>query len=160
MAFHDDLLEQAQHLANRERKQPRQASLRRAISSAYYALFHLLIAEAVSKWKITTQRPQLARIFEHARMNAASERVLNVKVFPFTSQHPGVVVHLKRIATTFSQLYEHRQTADYDTGAQWSRTEVLALIESVAEAFRSMKAIRVEPIMNDYLLSLFLKDRR
>ena len=160
MAFHDELLEQAQHLANRERKQPRQASLRRAISSAYYALFHLLIAEAVSKWKITTQRPQLSRIFEHARMNGASERLLNVKVFPFTGQDPEVVGHLKKIATTFSQLYEQRQTADYDIATQWSRTEVLALIDSVAEAFRSMKAIRDQPIMNDYLLSLFLKERR
>ena len=96
MSLHDDLLEQAQHLANRERKQPRQASLRRAISSACYALFHLLISEAVSKWKVSAQRPQLARIFEHARMNA-SERVLNVKVFPFTGQDPAVVGHLKKV---------------------------------------------------------------
>lgn len=160
MAFHDDLLEQALHLANRERKQPRQASLSRAISSSYYALFHLLIAEAVSKWKITAQRPQLARIFEHARMNAASERILNVRLFPFTSEDPAVVAHIKKIATTFSRLYEYRQIADYDTATQWSRTEVLALIESVAEAFRSIKAIRDQPIMNDYLLSLFLKERR
>jgi hypothetical protein len=118
MSLHDDLLEQAQHLANRERKQPRQASLRRAISSAYYALFHLLISEAVSKWKVSAQRPQLARIFEHARMNAASERVLNVKVFPFTGQDPAVVGHLKKVATTFSQLCEQRQPADYDLATQ------------------------------------------
>ena len=160
MAFHDDLLEQARHLANRERKQPRQASLRRAISSAYYALFHLLIAEGVSKWKITAQRPRLARIFEHARMNAASERVLNVRLFPSTVRDPAAVAHLRRIAATFSQLYEYRQTADYDTATQWSRTQVLALIDAVAEAFKSIKAIRDEPIMNDYLLSLFLKERR
>lgn len=41
MAFPDDLLEQAVHLARREPGRPRQASLRRAISTAYYALFHL-----------------------------------------------------------------------------------------------------------------------
>jgi len=68
-------------------------------------------------------------------MNTASERVLNVKVFPFTGQDPAVVGHLKKVATTFSQLYEQRQTADYDLATQWSRTEVLALIESVAESF-------------------------
>lgn len=93
-------------------------------------------------------------------MNAASERVPNVRVFPFSGQDPAVVGHLKKVATTFSQLHEQRQTADYDLATQWSRTEVLALIESVAEAFRSVKAIRDEPIMNDYLLSLFLKERR
>ena len=119
MALHDELLEQAQHLANRERKQPRQASLRRAVSSAYYALFHLLVFEAVSRWKIATQRPQLARIFEHSRMNAASERALNVKLFPFAGHDAAVVAHLKKIAATFSQLYEQRQTADYDLATQW-----------------------------------------
>jgi uncharacterized protein (UPF0332 family) len=160
MAFHDDLLEQAEHLAKRERNRPRQASLRRAVSSAYYALFHLLIAKAVSKWRITAQRPQLARIFEHARMNAASERVLNVRQFPFARQDPIIVGHLKRIATTFCKLYDDRQTADYDNTMQWSRTEVLGLIDLVAEAFKSVEAIRDEPIANDYLLSLFLKDRR
>src|SRR5712692_5365690 len=47
MPYADDLLEQARHLANREKKRPRQASLRRAVSTAYYALFHLLISEAL-----------------------------------------------------------------------------------------------------------------
>ncbi len=46
MSLHDDLLEQAKHLANREPRRPKQASLRRAISAAYYALFHLLVDEA------------------------------------------------------------------------------------------------------------------
>jgi uncharacterized protein (UPF0332 family) len=160
MAYHDDLLEQAQHLAKRERRRPRQASLRRAISSAYYALFHLLIDEAVFKWKIAAQRPQLARIFEHARMNAASERVLNARLFPFTGQDPAQVAHLKRIATIFRELYEERQAADYDTATQWSRTDVLDLIDAAGEAFRSMKEIRGEGIANDYLLSLFLKERK
>ena len=41
MTFPDELLEQAHHLANRERKRPRQASLRRAVSSAYYARFSI-----------------------------------------------------------------------------------------------------------------------
>ena len=47
MAYPEDLLEQANHLARREPKRPKQASLRRAVSTAYYALFHLLIGQAV-----------------------------------------------------------------------------------------------------------------
>jgi uncharacterized protein (UPF0332 family) len=160
MAYPHDLIEQARHLANRERTRPRQASLRRAVSSAYYALFHLLIDEAVFQWKIGAQRPQLARTFEHARMKAASDRVLNGRMFPFSGQDPALVAHLKRIATTFRELYERRQIADYDTTFQWSRTDVLELIDAAGEAFRSMKAIRGEKIANDYLLSLFLKERK
>lgn len=160
MAFHDDLLEQAQHLANRDAGQPRQASLRRAISSAYYALFHLLVSETVSRWTISTQRPQLARIFDHSRMNAASERVLNVKALPSTGNDPVAAGHLRKVATAFSELYEKRQTADYDLAIEWSRTEVLELIRATGEAFGSVEAIRNQPIMNDYLLSLFVKERR
>ena len=43
MTLASDLLAQAKHLAGRERGRPRQASLRRAASAAYYALFHLLL---------------------------------------------------------------------------------------------------------------------
>ena len=45
--LHDDLLAQARHLATRERRRPKQASLRRAVSAAYYALFHYLIDDVV-----------------------------------------------------------------------------------------------------------------
>jgi hypothetical protein len=46
MSLPDDLLEQAGHLASRERTKPKQASLRRAISVSYYAVFHLLVDDA------------------------------------------------------------------------------------------------------------------
>ncbi|EYF00606.1 hypothetical protein [Chondromyces apiculatus] len=46
MELHQQLLKQAIKLARIDPKKPVQANLRRAISSAYYALFHLLIHEA------------------------------------------------------------------------------------------------------------------
>jgi hypothetical protein len=70
MPFADDLLEQAYHLANREPEDPKQASLRRAVSTAYYALFHLLIEEAVGNWGVARQRSILARTFEHGKMKS------------------------------------------------------------------------------------------
>jgi len=93
-------------------------------------------------------------------MNSASGRVLNPNLSAFTGQDPAIVAHLKNVAATFCQLYEHRQTADYDNATQWSRTEVLTLIDSANEAFKSMRAIRDEGITNDYLLSLFVKERQ
>ncbi len=157
MALPDDLPEQAVHLAKREPKRPRQASLRRAISTAYYALFHLLITEAVSNWRITAQRPLLARIFEHSRMKAASSRAASA---PFAGADPTLVAHLRNVANAFNQLYEDRHTADYDNATQWSRTEVLTQINLVQQAFTSWRAIRDQGIANDYLLSLFVKNRQ
>jgi hypothetical protein len=42
-SLHDQLLAQAWLLAKKEPKRPLQASLRRAVSAAYYAVFHLLV---------------------------------------------------------------------------------------------------------------------
>ena len=49
MAFADDLPKDAYHLAGRGGKNPRQSSLRRAVSTAYYAVFHLLISDFVGE---------------------------------------------------------------------------------------------------------------
>lgn len=44
MSLPNELLAQARHLATKEPRRPRDASLRRSVSAAYYALFHLLTA--------------------------------------------------------------------------------------------------------------------
>jgi hypothetical protein len=68
-----DLLEQAAHLATRERGRPKKASLRRSISSAYYSLFHLVIDDA-SRFLVGSSRlaPTIARSFEHQAVRAAA----------------------------------------------------------------------------------------
>ena len=73
MGLATDLLEQAEHLSKREPRRPRQASLRRAISSAYYALFHLLVEEASSgvvAGDATRRglRPLVGRTYDHGEM--------------------------------------------------------------------------------------------
>ena len=55
----------AGRLANPAPAEPEQAFLRRSISTAYYALFHLLVQEAVQCWTgSTTARFSLERRFE------------------------------------------------------------------------------------------------
>jgi hypothetical protein len=159
--FADDLLEQSKHLATRERKKPRQASLRRAVSTAYYALFHLLIDEATRNWKRTGQRAQLARLFEHGQMKAASdkrraecERFLNAN--PPTA--PGATLvcmsHLHIVAHTFCRAQQRRHIADYDNAAPWTRTKALGMIDEVDAAFHSWRAIREDPAAQSCRLAL------
>jgi uncharacterized protein (UPF0332 family) len=156
MAFADDLLEQAQHLARREPKRPKQASLRRAISTAYYALFHLLTTSAATNWKHVGQRAGLARAFDHRRMREASDKIANRQ---YRGQNAVVVTRLRVVAKAFTGLQQDRNTADYDGSRQWSRREVLGQIELAASAFENWKAIRKEQIAQDYLLLLLVKDR-
>jgi hypothetical protein len=160
MAFGDDLLEQAQHLANREHKEPRQASLRRAVSTAYYALFHLLISEATLNWKRAEYRDALARVFEHGKMKSACRKKMGeltgyYKTNPRAGSELTAAQHLHRVAQTFVEAQNNRHAADYDNSRVWARTDVLAEIESVANAFKSWRAIRNEDFAQAFLVSLF-----
>jgi hypothetical protein len=161
MSFPDDLLEQAKHLAKREPRKPKQASLRRAISTAYYALFHLLISEATLNWRRAEQRPLLARFFEHGRMRVASDRqrsqcnlYINSNPSPLPGRGLECALNLKRVADTFVEAQRRRHSADYDSATLWTRTEVLTQVELVEGAFQSWRAIRDEPTAQAYLISL------
>src|SRR3954454_8553437 len=105
MSFPDDLLEQANHLAQRETGDPVQASLRRAVSTAYYALFHLLIDEAVTKWSVERQRSRLARTFEHSAMKGICDNM--VKSAKNGGNEPP---EINTVALNFIQLQQHRHT--------------------------------------------------
>lgn len=51
MGLAQDLLRQANHLATYEGANPSQAALRRSVSTAYYALFHLPVEDAAQRWQ-------------------------------------------------------------------------------------------------------------
>lgn len=112
MAFHDDLLSQALQLVHNTPST--QASLRRAVSSAYYAVFHLLIAEATSNWSNVKLRAALGRPFDHGTMRKASDRLLNMQAFPFAGEDAKVVADLRFVARTFTQLQQDRYFVDYN----------------------------------------------
>jgi hypothetical protein len=153
MSFADDLLEQAYHLANRESKKPKQASLRRAVSTAYYALFHLLIDEAVGHWSIARQRSILARTFDHGKMKDVCEN--HVKNF-YSSGSPPTGLRLKTVARTFVLSQQKRHAADYDNAISWSRAHTIGDLDLVSAAFSDWRAIRTQDAAQDYPLSLFL----
>lgn len=153
MAFADDLLEQAYHLATMDAGEPKQASLRRAVSNGYYALFHLLVDEAVCNWGIERQRNILARLFDHGKMKKVCEE--HVTQF-FNSGRPAAGAQLKNVAQTFGILQQQRHTADYDNAFHWERTNAIGQIDLVSEAFQDWKAIRATEEAQDFLLMLFL----
>jgi uncharacterized protein (UPF0332 family) len=149
--FPDDLLEQAYDLALKELTNPKQASLRRAVSTAYYALFHLLIDEAVSKWAVERQRSILARTFEHGKMKAICDDVVKA------AKSGGTVApELVTVARNFIQLQQHRHTADYDNSKQWSHTDALNVLTLASDAFHAWRGIAGVDAAQDFLLQLFL----
>jgi uncharacterized protein (UPF0332 family) len=137
MGLAEDLLEQAYHLAKREPKRPRQASLRRAVSTAYYALFHLLISSAILEWKGVHQRSQVARGFEHGPMKDASRRTVKKQ---FARADAPVAAQLKAVAQAFVDLQQKRHTADYSYNKKWSRTEVQSYLNTNSRRFCGLES--------------------
>ena len=150
MAFADDLLEQAYHLANKG-DDPTQASLRRSVSTAYYALFHLLIDDAVSKWAVARQRAALGRTLEHKAMRTVCEDY--VKNF-YSAGKPESGEKLKDVAHTFAILQLRRHTADYDTSFDWSRTNAIGQIDLVSAAFEDWRSICAQDAAQDFVFNL------
>lgn len=158
MSYHDELLRQALRLARNERERPRQASLRRAVSAAYYGLFHLLIDEAVRNWKHADARPMLGRAFEHRTMKDACNFVLNRRS-GFGAEDPESMTSLTKVAEAFVQLQEQRHIADYDNGRLWTRKQSLASVNLAEQAFANWRMIRHAKIAQVFLVSLLAKRR-
>ena len=155
MAYHDDLLQQAVALVHTV--PPTQASLRRAVSTAYYAVFHLLIAEAVANWSNAVLRPQLGRAYDHGTMRQASVQTAN-KGFP--GEDPIVVAGLRSVARTFDELYGQRHFADYNLTKDLTPTEALSQVTSAATVFKTWPSIGSVQIAQEYLVSLVVNPKR
>lgn len=155
MAYHDDLLAQALLLVHVT--PPSQLTLRRAVSAAYYAVFHYLIAEATSNWNNAPLRTALGRAYDHGTMKTASNRILNPRDFPYTGADPTVVANLRLVAQTFSQLQEDRHFADYNLTKDLDPEEALTQVKSAEAIFNTWPAIRGEQISQAYLVSLLVK---
>jgi hypothetical protein len=162
MSLAEDLFEQADHLASWDPRRPKQASLRRAISTAYYSLFHLLCGEATAALVSGEEfRTLLARAFSHTDMKKACR--------PFAAGHlpdhllgiAGTIVppDLQRVAKTFIDLQEARHEADYNLGRAYNRPDIMSLLQTTREAFDAWRRVRSEAAAKVFLVSLLIGDR-
>jgi uncharacterized protein (UPF0332 family) len=159
MAYHDDLIAHAIFLSELNLPQdPKQVDLRRAVSAAYYALFHLLTTEAAQNWKHEGQRHRFARMFEHGPMKECSSRLLS-RPLPTDRAEILVAQDLRLVADSFSKLQQARHTADYDNSKIWSRTEVWEMIALAEDAIAVWSNIREQGVAQDYLLDLMGRRR-
>jgi hypothetical protein len=155
MAYHDDLLAPALQLVHVS--PPSQLTLRRAVSAAYYAVFHFLISEATSNWSNAALRTALGRAYDHGVMKTASNRILNSMDFPFSGEDPTVVANLRSVARAFSQLQEDRHFADYNLTKDLDPVDALKQVKSAEAIFNTWPSMRRHQIAQAYLVSLLVK---
>ena len=150
----DDHLRAARALAGAQKGHPRQVYLRRAISGAYYALFHLLAQscadELIGATKTGTEAWRRAyRALDHGPAKDALKRL------SAQGGDPG----LTNFARTFIALQESRHAADYDPRPTYTRAEALA---NIVQARRAIEMYRDLPSATkvDVVTSVLFKLRR
>lgn len=136
-----DLIEIAEFLATRDKQRPREASLRRAISTAYYALFNRLAelcADELVGWKQPWEVfSPIYRSLEHGyALRILSERSTD-------KSHP-LGREVERLGTIFRELQAAREWADYNrepnpdplealSGRRFSREQTAQLVANARE---------------------------
>lgn len=161
MSIPSDLLDQATRLLSHEPKRPKQASLRRAVSTAYYAVFHLLASEAARKIAPTQPKDlklQMRRAFDHGAMKAVCKSFAGGNLPPFIGhlQSGPIEADLRRLARDFVTLQEARHAADYDFVHTLTKQEAVENIERARDVFAAWRTIGNLPHANVFLMSLVL----
>lgn len=133
----DGNLSVARELAAAGGLKPPQASLRRAVSTSYYAVFHALAKVCADRLVGATRsrRPNKAwvevyRGLVHGNCVTACEAARNI-AFP---------QDLKDFADAFVQLQRARESCDYDPMVRLNRNETLTYIALAGEAIDRLRS--------------------
>lgn len=167
--YSERLLSQALHLAKRDRYRPEQVNLRRAMSAAYYALFHALVWASCVRLAGPGEHAGmlhrlLARTYTHSEMQRASRAFAqgqNGLPSDLRSVLAGTEVSssLRELAKLFHRLQEDRHEADYDLGVQWRRGDVLVQITAVESCLQYLRRERTAKDLRAYLTSILVWNR-
>ena len=143
----DDLLEVARQLA----RGSTEASMRRSVSTAYYALFHLLVEAAVERMFPGADREPvrdwLGRAFAHGNMNEVARQLQKASVESISHRFrpavagPAIAPELKRVAAAFSDLQFLRHEADYNRSPGFGRDDARQAIRDAEKAFADWRAV-------------------
>ena len=123
-----DLIATARSLAEGDLRRPSQANLRRAVSTAYYAVFHCLAGTAADLLIGRSRSEawhQVYRALEHGSAKSACRNRQAMQRFP---------LEVQGFADTFVALQKARQRADYALDVRFDKPDVLAAIDSAETA--------------------------
>jgi uncharacterized protein (UPF0332 family) len=157
----EELLEQAKFLLTLP---PNQANLRRAVSTAYYSLFHLLIRETALKWSEPAHQARIARIFEHDRMKRVSGATLKILATKIDVGDSSSIEAISRkelinVAQSFVILQQARHDADYNLEKPLDADEAIAQVNEANSAFAAWEMTRQSEVAQEYLFSLLFKEK-
>jgi hypothetical protein len=145
---------------------PSQVELRRAVSAAYYGLFHALTFAGSTVFASGGEslRSQAARAFSHTAMRKVCSAYVRSPLKPFPAGYEHLNEHLPSpelivVARTFELLQENRFIADYDLLAMFDFQDAKRLVNLSEEALMALETVRTRPGTTVFLTALLLADR-
>ena len=133
-----DLIETAYGLAELSPRRPSQANLRRAQSTAYYAVFHCLaatVADALMGKGRGEAWHQTYRALEHVSARRACQNMQAMREFP---------PEIQSFAKAFTTLQRIRHRADYALDGRYAKPDVLREIEAAETAIAWLERAEVQ----------------
>jgi hypothetical protein len=138
----DHLFEQADKLITPPAGRPRQADIRRAISAAYYGIFHGIITRAVDQFVGATSRDKCQyglayRSVSHLRLRELCSEVQKSTQSQKYRPHvpsPGSGPEIISFAQAVVELQEKRHSADYDVMISVNRSDAVLAIATAKAA--------------------------
>jgi len=134
-----DFIRTARKLANGGGKKPQQADLRRAQSTAYYAMFHCLakcsgdmLVGATSAKRSNAAWRQVYRSLSHTQIKSCCTNQSMMTLFPTDAQD---------FANVFIDLQVKRHDADYNPKGTFYRSAVLQDVEDAETAIKAFQQI-------------------
>ena len=165
MALADNLLVQAYKLATMDAGIPAQANLRRAVCSAYYALFHQLVAAAVGlliPGTLAGLRARVSRSFQHNEMKRVCSRFAALRPSDDLASLPGTTIspQLLSVVQVFESLQQWRHIADYDVAFSFLRADALSSVREARQAFADWATMSDSDEATVFLAALAFGARR
>lgn len=139
----EHLFDQADSLIASPGGAPRQADLRRAISSAYYGIFHATLTAVADLFVGVTKRPTaqyglVYRSVDHRSLRALCSEIIKPTLpAKYAAYRPrGFSPNIKAFAAAVVDLQEKRHTADYDPMIRVKSSDALAAVRTARRAVR------------------------
>jgi len=172
MDLANDLLDVADSLA--KANPGNQATYRRSVSTAYYAVFHLLVDAAAQRLVNAPGTPAdllFRRLPTHTQLKALCEELVPKKDQNNPVLGPknwrvqaglkgGVAPQITTLAERVLSLHSKREMADYDIGTPVSALEAEHQVDRAREVFAAVASGLPEPQWTLLLVSLLPSPKR
>lgn len=140
----EHLFEQADGLVATQAGRPRQADVRRAISAAYYGVFHAIITQGVNLFVGATNQNSknygLAyRSVDHAWLRELCREVQKPTLpnrYRLYEPNNGFGPNIQAFAIALVDLQEKRHVADYDITATMRQSDAVLAVKTARAALR------------------------